>query len=373
MGVAGAQVDLAGREALAVVAVDERVGLLVDLRAEDQVGRGADHEQIGLFIGEAAAARGADPGAEQAGGPVSGRIGVPEHRQIEDRHTQHVDARVAVVDDVTDLVLDHAVGADRPGRRLGRVADADRAGCVDRLVQLFDVFVAAHDAGAGDDDVVGDALLVLARREGERDAGLHLVVQDQFVGVFDRAVVVHHLDVAVGADDALRRRVLVLAARRALAVGRQRALVVDQPVGAQGLVLVADLDVALGGGDPVLVVVNELVGLHVEFARLQAVGMDRRGRLGRLDRLGRFVEDLSALVAPDASGRAPGPRDLGKRDRRPEGHDRRAGEKCALAEYGRHAPARTHLQLPILPKARPIRLHSRAGGRFNRLRCSKAG
>jgi hypothetical protein len=186
---------------------------------------------------------------------------------------------------------------------------------------------------------------VLARGEGQRDAGLHLVVQRHLLGVLDSAVVVDHLDMAEGADHPLGRGVLVLwAGRPARAIGGGGALVVDYPVGAQGSVLIADLDIALGGGDAGLVVTNELVGLHVELASPQAVGVLRRSGPGLFNGLGRFVEDLTALVA------AAGTRGLGMRQHRPGGRDRRAGEEDALAEYRRHAPARTHLRLPILSR-----------------------
>ena len=68
----------------------------------------------------------------------------------EHRRAQHVDPGVAVVDDPLGFILHHAVGADGPGRGLGRIAHADRAGGEDRLPQLADVLVALHRARAGE-------------------------------------------------------------------------------------------------------------------------------------------------------------------------------------------------------------------------------
>ncbi len=115
------------------------------------------------------------------------------------------------------------------------------------------------------------------------------------VGIFDRAVRIDDLDLAVGGDHPL-------------------GLVVDHLVGAQGAILVADLHMAGGGGGLGLVVAGDEVGLQIELAGLQAIGDDRRlGGLGPIRWRG-------AGRLGGGMGRA-GPGD---------DDDRRAGQKAEL-------------------------------------------
>ncbi len=122
------------------------------------------------------------------------RIGGPEHRRIEHRHAQHLDHRLVEIDQVVRLVLDHALGLDRPGRGLGgAVLGADIAGRVDRLVQLGDVGAAPHQGVGGDLDVV-----LQTRREPERHARAEILVERQLPGELGRPIRIDDHHIALG-------------------------------------------------------------------------------------------------------------------------------------------------------------------------------
>ena len=182
------------------------------------------------------------------------RVGMLEVGRVQDRHAEQLELRVLIADGGRALIVDDARGADAPQRRHAGVALTRRE--LAPLV-LRGVALASARALRGDARVVGGDH---AQRLDERIA--EVVERLEPVGPGDAAVGVLELGIAF-------RDQLV------------DALVVDDLIGGQDVVVVVDLDVALRDHAVVARVVEQLIGLHVE-------------RLGAID-VGLWPDDAAGL------------------------------------------------------------------------------
>ena len=147
------------------------------------------------------------------------RVGVLEVGRVQHRHAEELELRILVGDGGRALIVDDARGADAPQRRHAGVVLAGR-----ELAALVFGGVALAPAGA----LRGDARVVGGDDAQRLDEGVAEIVERlEPVGPGDAAVGVLELGVAF-------RDQLV------------DALVVDHLIGGQDVVVVVDLDVALG-------------------------------------------------------------------------------------------------------------------------------
>ena len=154
--------------------------------------------------------------------------------QTKDRHAEHFELGVLVADGLSHLIVGDGRGGDAPQRRLRAIGAAR---CELGVLEFGDVAVAADALFGGNAGII----------DGDDAQRLHEAVAE-IVGE----------GVAFGADD-----IAVGVAQHDVALGGQRVggLVVDDLVGRQIVILVLNLDVALGDNLGALAVVDEFVGL----------------------------------------------------------------------------------------------------------------
>ena len=202
--------------------------------AEGQVGMIVDDPVIG-HPGAVAVDRGlAEFRHQEAAGAFHRRVGVAEIRQPGDRHAEHIEGRVLVVDHPLDLVVDHPPGADAPQRY--RVVGANLARTVDRLGKHVEAGLDAARLGRRELDVLA--------HHGARAA--HQPVAQ--IGVQIGEIGEHGRPRGVAQHDGAGRG------------DPPGGAVVDDPVGGQGALAVIDLDIAAGGQKAGLGVVFHQVG-----------------------------------------------------------------------------------------------------------------
>ncbi len=186
---------------------------------------------------EAEIARVAHFGGEEAGLALHGWIGVLEVGQAENRHAKHFELGILVADGLSDLIMRDGARRDAPQGRLRAVGAAGRELGV---FEFGDVAVAADTLFGGDARVV------------DRDHAQRL--DESIAEIIGEGVALGTDDIAVG----IAQNDVALCGER---VG---CLVVDDFVGGEIVVLVLDLDVALGDDLGAFAVVDEFVGLKVK-------------------------------------------------------------------------------------------------------------
>ena len=209
-----------------------------DERAEGEIHIRGDVPEIGDFGRIAEIAGVPEGGGKEARAALHGRVGRIEVRRVEHREAQEVQIGILEVEVLLRGDLRDLVGADAPdGRRIG-IVRAGFAGGVDALVEHRDVAALAHGA------LGSDAGLLLGHHfERSDEAVAEVIGQHDAVGVDDGAVGVLDADVAL-----CRERVGIA--------------VVDDLVGQQRVVVVVDLDIALGDDTVAAVLGNEVVSLQ---------------------------------------------------------------------------------------------------------------
>ncbi len=276
-------------------------------------------------------------GHQEARATLHRRIGVREVRRIEDRHPEQLELGILVVDGARLLIVDDLGGADAPQRRTAAVGTARREAA---LLEFGDVAVAADRAARGDAGVV-------ARGHAQRlhESFAEIVGRGQLLGANDVAVRLLELGVA------FRRQ-------------RLRALVVDNAIRGQNVVVEHDLDVADRDHAVIGAVVDQLITLKVKRRRL----VDLFGRraedlaLGFLeDRLiagGQIADRILHLDAgADRHGIARIARGTGRRGQHRGASEHEAERRDRAQHQARTQPQRLARRDPSRPRLMPRHYH----------------
>ena len=270
------EVEAAGREAAAVLALEQDAAARGHERRDGGVRRRAEDAVVGQLEAEAVDVGLRKARDQHAAGARHPRLGDRQPRQVGDRQSEDLDTRILEVEAALGGVAGDARGADRPGR--GRVLGADRAGAGDHPVEARVAVAAAPHLGRGELQLAGDQ----QPRPGNQALG-EVGRQGGRVGEQDSALGVGQHDRTLGADLVVR-------------------LVVGDACGAQHPALVEHLDVAAGDEAAGLAVVADLVGDEARRQRL-ALALLRGGGDGEGQREGE-AEGRAARAHPSSRCRS---------------------------------------------------------------------
>ena len=135
IGEASIGLEIAGKESLPVVELDQRIDARSDHGRDGQVLRRRQGQIVGLFVKHADFGGDAHVGGQKSAATRSGRIGVSEIRHVDDRNALYLENGVLIGDHLRVLVLDGPAGSQRPGRGLGFIVLADPASGIDDLLE----------------------------------------------------------------------------------------------------------------------------------------------------------------------------------------------------------------------------------------------
>ena len=186
-------------------------------------------------------------GNQKAGLPLLGGVGPGQERKIGDRHSQQLESRVFVIDDLLDLVANDPLGVELPHARLGRIVLAGFAGGVGALVEH-------HGIAAG----------LLAARRAEMGVVGRVGLQALDKSVLEIVSEIKHLGMDHRSIRFDQRRVPLRENTRGLAI-------VDHMVRSQEPAIVINPHVAIGGDRVFVLVVDEFLGLDHHSRRRRIV------------------------------------------------------------------------------------------------------
>ena len=244
---------IAGLETLAELAGEKRPLLREIGRRDRQIRVGRDRPEKRKADAHAQRADAiVQLGNQKAGLPLFGGVGPGQERKIGDRHSQQLESRVFVIDDLLDLVANDPLGVELPHARLGRIVLAGFAGGVGALVEH-------HGLAAG----------LLAARRAEMGVVGRVGLQALDKSVLEIVSEIKHLGVDHRSIRFDQRRVPLRENTRGLAI-------VDHMVRAQEPAIVINPHVAIGGDRVFVLVVDEFPGLD-HHSRRRRIVLARRG------------------------------------------------------------------------------------------------
>ena len=190
-------------------------------------------------------------GDQKAGLPLFRGVRPRQERKIGDRHSQQLESRVLVIDDLLNLVANDPLGVELPHARLGRIVLAGFAGGVGALVEHRRLAAGPLAARRAEMGVVGRVGLQALDK-----SVLEIVSEIKHLGMDHRSI---RFD---------QRRVPLRENTPGLAI-------IDHMVRAQETAIVINPHVAIGRDRVLVLVVDEFLGLDHHARRRRVVR--RRG------------------------------------------------------------------------------------------------
>ena len=229
-------------------------------------------------------------GDQEAGLPLFGGVGPGQERKISDRHSQQLESRVFVIDDLLNLVANDPLGVELPHARLRRIVLTGFAGGVGALVEHREIAIGPLAARRAEMGVVGRVGLKTLDK-----SVLEIVSEIKYSAWVRRSI-------RFG-----QRRVPLRENTRGLAI-------IDHMVRSQETAIVINLHVAIGRDRVLVLVVDEFLGLDHHSRRRRIVRRrgpcrrrrrDRRGEQTPRPIQGRIGPNGRAWGGPPCSARAP--------------------------------------------------------------------